>query len=138
MSDLFLTHYNSDLEIIVASDASSYGVGACILHKMTDRALKPIAHASSALLPAEKNYLQIEKVVSGLYSQFQSSTAIFTIDTSLDKQTTNHYSRFLFHKRSFYAYSQQTAEIRYNPVRLQLQNGTYHRKNSDMLTDCQN
>ena len=37
-SDLFHTHCDPKLEIIVASDASSYGVGACILHK--------IAHAS--------------------------------------------------------------------------------------------
>ena len=31
--DLFLTHFNPDLEIIVASDASSYGIEACILNK---------------------------------------------------------------------------------------------------------
>ena len=49
------------MDIIVASDASSYGVGACILHKMTDGTTKPIAHVSRALLPAEKNYLQIGK-----------------------------------------------------------------------------
>ena len=30
-SDLFLTPYNPDLDIIVASDVSSYGVGTCIL-----------------------------------------------------------------------------------------------------------
>ena len=35
-SDLFLTHFDPKLEIIVASDASSYGVGSCILHKMPD------------------------------------------------------------------------------------------------------
>ena len=60
-SDLFLTHYNPGLEIIVANDASSYGIGACILHKMTDGATKPIAYALRALLPTEKNYSQIEK-----------------------------------------------------------------------------
>ena len=59
MSDLFLTHYNPDLEIIVASDASSYSVGACILHKMTEGTLKSITYASRTLLPVVKNYIQI-------------------------------------------------------------------------------
>ena len=53
-SDLFITHYNPDLEIILTSYASSYGTGTCILYKMEDRSLKPIAHASNTLLPAEK------------------------------------------------------------------------------------
>ena len=66
MSDLFLTHYNPDLDIIVASNASLYGVGACILHKMTDGTTKPIAHISRALLPAEKNYSQFEKETLGI------------------------------------------------------------------------
>ena len=44
-------HYEPKLEIIVACDASSYGVGACILHKMPDGTKKPIAHVSRTLLP---------------------------------------------------------------------------------------
>ena len=65
-SDLFFTHYNPDLESIVASDTSSYGVEACILQKMTDGTLKPIVHVSKALLPVEKNYLQIKKEALGI------------------------------------------------------------------------
>ena len=53
-SDLFLTHYNPDLEIIVAINACSYDVGAWFLHQMTDETLKLIAYASRALLPVEK------------------------------------------------------------------------------------
>ena len=41
--DLFLTHYNPDLGIIVVSDTSLYGVGAEILHKITDGTTKQIA-----------------------------------------------------------------------------------------------
>ena len=60
-SDLSLAHYNPESDITVASDASSYGIGACILHKMLDGSKKPVAHASRSLLPSEKHYSQIEK-----------------------------------------------------------------------------
>ena len=60
-SDLFLKHFDPNLDIIVASDASTHGVGVCILHKWKDGKVRPIAHASRVLLPAERNYSQIEK-----------------------------------------------------------------------------
>lgn len=53
-------HYDPKLDI-VASDASLYGNQACIVHKLKDVPLKPIAHESRTLLPAVKGYSQIEK-----------------------------------------------------------------------------
>ena len=60
-SDLSLTHYDPTLDIIVASDASSYGIGAYILHKLPDGSQKAVAHATGSLLPVKKQYSQIEK-----------------------------------------------------------------------------
>ena len=65
-SDLFLTHYDPKLEIIVASDASSYGVGSCILHKMPDGTKKPKVHGSRTLLPTKKHYSLTEKEALGI------------------------------------------------------------------------
>ena len=59
-------HYDQKLEIIVASDGSSYGAGSCIQYNMPDGTKKPIAHASRTFLPAEKNYSQIEKGALGI------------------------------------------------------------------------
>ena len=53
-SDHFLTHYDPTLGIKVANDTISYGISACILHKLPDGSLKAVAHALRSLLPAEK------------------------------------------------------------------------------------
>lgn len=56
-----LTHYDVNLPIHMAGDASQYGVGAVISHTMPDGSERPIAFASRTLSPSEKQYSQVEK-----------------------------------------------------------------------------
>lgn len=54
-SDLALTHYDPKKKIIVAADASSYGMGAVLMHEFSDGTKRPIIHAASSFTKAEKN-----------------------------------------------------------------------------------
>ncbi|VDM01046.1 unnamed protein product [Schistocephalus solidus] len=55
-SDLLLIHFNPDLKIVVAADASNYGTGAVILHVFADNTEKAICNAARSLTSAERNY----------------------------------------------------------------------------------
>ena len=55
-----LKYYDADKDILVSSDASKNGLGACILQKHGNQWC-PVAYASRAMTKAEQNYTQIQK-----------------------------------------------------------------------------
>lgn len=56
-----LVHFNPDMKLILASDASNYGIGAVLSHEMPDGTERPIGYVSRSLNPAERNYSTVDK-----------------------------------------------------------------------------
>ena len=53
-SDCLLVHYDPTKELIVACDASPYGIGAVLSHRCEDDQERQVAYASRILAVAEK------------------------------------------------------------------------------------
>lgn len=66
-SNLVLTHVDPNKDIVLATDASKYGMGAALMHRFKDGSLHPIMHFTATFNTAEKNYSQIEKKSPSTY-----------------------------------------------------------------------
>jgi hypothetical protein len=66
-SEPVLTHYNPELPVRLASDASPYGISGILSHVMPDGSEKPIAFASRSLTKTEQKYAQVDRESLGIF-----------------------------------------------------------------------
>lgn len=57
---ILLVPYNPKLELTLATDASSHGLGGVLLHILLQESERPIAYASRCLSKSEINHIQID------------------------------------------------------------------------------
>jgi hypothetical protein len=56
-----LMHYDPSRELLLSCDASTYGIGAVLSHRMDDGTDRSIGYVSRTLAPVEKYYSVLEK-----------------------------------------------------------------------------
>ena len=61
LSSRVLVHFDNKLPLILSCDASPYGVGAVLAHKMDNGDERPVCFASRTLTAAEQKYSQLDK-----------------------------------------------------------------------------
>ena len=65
-----LLHFDPQKPIVLTTDASPHGLGACLSHKVEvdgKMRLQPVAYASCSLKPSEKSYAQVDREGLAVY-----------------------------------------------------------------------
>nr|XP_003708371.1 PREDICTED: uncharacterized protein K02A2.6-like [Megachile rotundata] len=114
-----LAHFNTKLPLVLATDASPYGVGAVLSHKYPDGSERPIQFASQTLTKTQRKYSQIDKeaysIIFGVKKFYQylygrkftlitdhkPLLQIFNPDKALPSLTTTRMQHYAIYLRAF-------------------------------------
>ena len=88
-SSRVLVHFDDSLPLVLETDASPYGVGAVLSHKMTNGDIRPVSFASRTLTTTEQKYSQLEKEALAIIFGVRKSINTFMVGILSCARTTN-------------------------------------------------
>lgn len=96
-------HFDPEINIAVASDASDYGIGAVLLHKYEDGSTKLTIQVSCSLIAIEKKYSQIDKEDLSIIFAVKKIHRFYTVEVFVE-----YSHQFMGHQRKSYLPIQRT------------------------------
>lgn len=96
-----LAHFDPQLPLRLAGDASTYGVGAVISHVLPDGSERPVAYASRTLTASERNYPQLEKEALSLVFGVKNVISTYMVALSPSTRTINLSQPFSTQAKAF-------------------------------------
>lgn len=82
ISPQVLMPYDPNLPLVLASDASKFGLGAVLSHRLANGHERPIAFASCAMSTTEQRYPQIDKEALAIVWAVKSFSTTCTLENS--------------------------------------------------------
>ena len=104
-----IVHYYNNFELLLADDASPYGLGVVFSHQISDSTKQPIAYASRSLTKSECRNSQLDKEVLSIVFAVTKFCQLLTesITTTNDTRRRARHPR---HRTSLRVFASLTAK----------------------------
>ena len=85
-----LVHFDDRKPIVLACDASPFGIGAVLSHILEDGTEHPVAYASRSLSPPERRFSQLDKEALAIVLVLANFIITFMVENSFCIVIINH------------------------------------------------